>query len=276
MIGAILQARLRSTRLPNKVLLPLPVNNNQTILHHILSRVSRAKSLEQLTVATTTNPEDDVLATFCPYPVFRGDEQNVLSRFYHAALAAKLNVVVRLTGDNPCIDPLCIDQAVTFFLNGRFDYAKTTNLPVGMNIEIISFAALQTSFLESHDLYEQEHVTQFVLRRPNLFNIGHLTLPISPTFQAMRLTVDYPSDYALMNLIYTHFAGNEFTWQELDLFCQQNPWLKEINPNYQKQRFSTTAEELQQACSILQQLELETAVSVLQQHLKPHKTGELP
>ncbi len=258
------------------MLLPLPINGHQTVLQHILARVSRASSLHQLTIATTTNPEDDVLATLYPYQLFRGDEQNVLSRFYHAALAAKLDVVVRLTGDNPCVDPLCIDEAVAFLLNGRFDYVKTTHLPVGMNIEIISFAALQTSFSQSPDPYEQEHVTQFVLRRPNLFKIGYLALPTSPTFQTMRLTLDYPSDYALLNLLYTHFAGNEFTWQQLDHFCQQNPWLKEINPNYQKQRFASPAEELQQAYTILQQMELETAVSILQQHLVANTPQEHP
>lgn len=232
---ALVQARLGSSRLSGKSALPLPlsaIGDAQTILGHVVSRAKRATSLSEVIVATTTQPLDDELANLAERlgaNVFRGDEQDVLSRFAGAlALAGPTAAVVRLTADNPAIDPHFLDQAVAHHLATRADYTHTIGLPLGTNLEVLNPQALRRAHQEAQQPDEREHVTPYLRRHPELFRLETLPLAVPPAVAALRLTVDYASDYALLSLLY-NALGPEFTLADLPELLARYPWLAEVN-----------------------------------------------
>lgn len=268
-IGAIIQARLGSTRLPNKVLLPLPFNSGISILEQVIMRAESSDKLNAILVATSTNPADDLLANFLEQKntvLTRGSEDDVLSRFYEAATLHELDVIIRLTADNPCLDPTIIREAIDQHLLLKNDYTRTTGLPVGMNIEVISFKALKTAFEEATNNHDREHVTSYLYANPEEFKIHYLPYALpDKTFADFRLTVDYPSDYALANLILDHFgSGQMFTVKELYNFWLANKWLEEINKNnFQKRAYANPEDELTDAVKILKFYNFEEAAAIL-------------
>jgi len=237
-ILALIQARLGSSRLPGKSILPLPlaaVGDEQTILGHVVSRARRATSVQHVMVATTTQPLDDPLAALAArlgVGVFRGDEQDVLSRFTGAlAQAGGFRAVVRLTADNPAIDPAFIDAAVAHHLATGADYTYTNGLPLGTNIEVISAQALRHASQAATQPDEREHVTPYLRRHPELFRLETLALAAPPPAAALRLTVDYPSDYALLSLLFSNL-GPDFSLTDpagLPALLARHPWLAAIN-----------------------------------------------
>jgi len=242
---ALIQARLGSSRLPSKSRLPLPlgaVGDAQTILGHVVSRARRAASISNIIVATTEQPLDDeivALAGRLGAGVFRGDEQDVLGRFAGAlAYAGDVPTLVRLTADNPAIDPAFLDAAVAHHLATGADYTHTTGLPLGTNLEVISTAALRRAHAEARQPDEREHVTPYLRRHPELFRLETLALAVPPAVAALRLTIDYPSDYALLSLLFTelgpHFSLTDPA--ELPVLLAQHPWLAAINAGNEQVR----------------------------------------
>jgi spore coat polysaccharide biosynthesis protein SpsF len=235
---ALIQARLGSSRLPGKSLLPLPLaaaGDENTILGHVVNRARRATSIQEVVVATTTQPLDDPLAALAArlgVGVFRGDEQDVLGRFAGALVqAGDFRTVVRLTADNPAIDPAFIDTAVVHHLATKADYTYTNGLPLGTNIEIISSIALQKAHREAQQPDEREHVTPYLRRHPELFRLETLALTVPPAVAGLRLTVDYPSDYALLSLLFNELGPN-FSLTDptgLPALLARHPWLAAIN-----------------------------------------------
>jgi len=232
---ALIQARLGSSRLPGKSMLPLPLSapgDATTILGHVVNRARRATSVQQVLVATTTQPLDDPLAALAArlgVGVFRGDEQDVLGRFAGALeQAGDFQTVVRLTADNPAIDPTFIDAAVAHHHATGADYTYTSGLPLGTNIEVISAPALQRAHREATQPDEREHVTPYLRRHPELFQLETLLLAVPPAVAALRLTVDYPSDYALLSLLFSEL-GKKFSLIDLAGLLARHPWLAAIN-----------------------------------------------
>jgi len=235
---ALIQARLGSSRLPGKSRLPLPlsaVGDAHTILGHVVSRARRATSISKIIVATTKQPIDDELVTLAGRlgtGVFRGDEQDVLGRFAGALHhAGDVPTIVRLTADNPAIDPALLDVAVAHHLATGADYTHTTGLPLGTNFEILSAAALRRAHAEAHQPDEREHVTPYLRRHPELFRLETLALAVPPAVAALRLTVDYPSDYALLSLLFAEL-GSDFSLTDpagLPALLARYPWLGSIN-----------------------------------------------
>ncbi|RZK63056.1 MAG: hypothetical protein EOO59_00830 [Hymenobacter sp.] len=237
-VVALIQARLGSSRLPGKSMLPLPLaatDPAHTILGHVVRRAQRAASVREVVVATTAQPLDDPLAELAAQVgvrVFRGDEQDVLGRFAGAlALAGPAEVVVRLTADNPALDPAFLDQAVAHHLATRANYTHTTGLPLGTNIEVISAQALLRAHHEATQPDEREHVTPYLRRHPELFRLETLPLAVAPAVAALRLTVDYPSDYALLSLLFNALPP-DFSLTDsagLPALLGRHPWLAAIN-----------------------------------------------
>ena len=235
---ALIQARLGSSRLPGKSRLPLPLGaagDAHTILGHVVSRARRATSVSAVMVATTTQPLDDDLAALAERlgtGVFRGHEQDVLSRFAGAlAQAGPAGTVVRLTADNPALDPTFLDAAVTHHLATKADYTYTTGLPLGTNIEVIGAEALRRAHREASQPDEREHVTPYLRRHPELFRLETLALTVPPAVAALRLTVDYPSDYAFLSLLFSAL-GPAFSLTDaarLPALLAHHPWLADIN-----------------------------------------------
>jgi spore coat polysaccharide biosynthesis protein SpsF len=229
---AIVQARMTSTRLPGKVLRPIM---GRPMLSYQLERVGRARKLDQIVVATTTNAEDDPIVAFCTasgVAVARGSEADVLSRYSAAAQAFDAGIVVRLTSDCPLIDPDLIDLAVGQFkqAKGTCDYLSNMlepTYPYGMAVEVMSASALRAAAAEADSPAEREHVTPFMYWRPERFRLQSLTM--KPDLSHHRWTVDTPEDFELVSRVLEALypARPEFHQQDvLDLLGRHPDWVK--------------------------------------------------
>lgn len=230
---AIIQARMGSSRLPGKVLMTV---GGRELLSYMLERVKAAKSVTTALIATTKDPKDDPIVAFCErnkIPYFRGDENDVLDRYYQAALTVNPGTVVRLTSDCPLIDPKIIDQVVETHHALGNDYTANTAPPVGtypdgMDVEVFSFKALERAWKEAKLPSEREHVT-FYLWKTGLFKTSRVDLKES--LSNFRLTVDYPEDLAVVTAVLDalHKKNPLFTMQEVVAFLNANPKIKERN-----------------------------------------------
>ncbi|AYA36685.1 hypothetical protein D3Y59_06220 [Hymenobacter oligotrophus] len=230
-VGALVQARMGSTRLPGKSLMPLPLGSATSVLSHVLARAQAAKQVHAVVVATSALPTDDAIAhaaQACGVAVYRGDEQDVLRRFNEAAQAHQLDVVVRLTGDNPAIDPGYLDRAVAAHLASKADYTLTTGLPLGANFEVLSQQALAAAFAQATAAEEREHVTPYLRRHPELFRLQTLDFGTAAVPATLRLTLDYPSDYALLHLLFSTLPPG-FDLAAVGKLLRLHPWLAHIN-----------------------------------------------
>lgn len=229
MITAIIQARFNSQRLPGKVLLPL---GGKTILENVVERVSKAKKVNQVIVATSVNSSDDKIADLCEsrnLTCFRGDLDDVLSRFYEAAKKFEAKNICRITADCPLIAPELIDQAVEAFEEGKYDYISTgrieSTFPDGLDTEIFTFEALEKAFKEAKLSSEREHVTPYIWKNPDKFNTH--TLNNNEDLSNIRLTVDESEDYELMKKIYEQVK--DLKWQEVVRFLLKNKEYLKLN-----------------------------------------------
>lgn len=233
---AIIQARTGSTRLPGKVLQDI---GGQTMLARVISRVQQAATINQIVVATSTEAGDDPIEEVCnglSVPVFRGNEQDVLDRFYQAATAFHAQAVVRITADCPLIDPGLIDAVVTAFLAAQPDYASNIlerRYPRGLDTEVITMAALSRAWREAKEPYQRVHVTPYFYQNAQLFRL--LSVPNGTDLSHYRWTVDTPDDLEFVRLIYGRFANrNTITWQEVITLLQQEPALSALNQHIQQ------------------------------------------
>lgn len=230
----ILQARMGSTRLPGKVLLSI---EGKTVLEHMLARLASVNGIDCLVVATTINPIDlpivslaDALGVSC----FRGEEEDVLSRFYHAAMEANASCVVRCNADCPLIDPQIVEHVVSTFLTNseRFDYVSnilSPTYPTGMHCEAFSFESLRQAYTCAVDPLEREHVTPYIYRRPNLFRLHNVAL--SCDLSAHRWTLDLLEDFELITKIYKELYKDNplFDMQSIIRLLEKNPDWSNIN-----------------------------------------------
>lgn len=273
-IGAIIQARMSSSRLPNKVLMPLPYGGKDCVLQQVIRRVLKSKFINQVIVATSDHIEDEKISNIAKLenvPCYRGSLDNVLDRFYNAALKFNLDVIVRITSDNPCIDFTILDDVIKSHLELNADYTSTSlnnKFPVGIGCEIINFSALRTSFLNASEKYEKEHVTPFIYKTyPNEFNINSYSC--NQDNSNLRVTLDTPQDYALLCSVYDllYEKNRFFTLNEiLDLF-NKKPWLKIINEDIiQKKVYNTLSEELEEAVYLCDKQDLNKAANFIKNH----------
>jgi spore coat polysaccharide biosynthesis protein SpsF len=200
----IVQARMTSTRLPGKVLLPIA---GRPMLAYQLERLGRARRADRIVVATTTNAADDLIvsaAAECGVSCTRGSEMDVLARFAQAAEELGASAVVRATADCPLIDPAIIDAAIATFYKspGRYDYVSNMlepSYPYGMAVEVFSAEALVAANAEAIEAAEREHVTPFIYWRPERFRLR--SLKMQPNLSSHRWTVDAGEDFELVSRI---------------------------------------------------------------------------
>lgn len=232
---AIIQARMSSTRLPGKV---LKLAAGRTLLERMVERVRKASKVDATWVATTTDPSDDQLVQFCleqDIPVYRGSLQDVLDRYYQLAMREVANAVVRLTGDCPLVDPALIDEVIDAFQREGADFACnrlpppfTRTYPIGLDIEVCTFAALEKAWHNAKEKHQREHVLPYLYETPGKFKVYQLNY--QENLGALRWTVDTPQDLELIRAIYDRFDGrNDFSWLEvLDLY-RREPELFRVN-----------------------------------------------
>lgn len=236
-ITAIVQARMGSTRLPGKVLRSLC---SKAILAHVIDRVRSSQAIDTIVVATTDQPADDAIAALAPalgVTLFRGSEDDVLSRFYYAAVAAKADTIVRVTADCPLFDGVLLRAMIGEFSAGRrrgerLDYLSNTltrTYPRGLDAEIIDFAALQRAQLEATKPFEREHVTPYIYGHPESFALKNFAG--AQDFSHHRWTLDTEADWQLIEAIYaTLYRADRLiaTPEILDLLARQ-PALAALN-----------------------------------------------
>jgi spore coat polysaccharide biosynthesis protein SpsF len=232
---AIIQARMSSTRLPGKV---LKVAEGRTMLDRMVERVRRASQVDEVIVATTTDPSDEPIVELCRklgIDVYRGSLQDVLDRFYQAAVLYHADIIVRLTGDCPLIDPVLIDDVVCALVDQHADFAcnrlpppMARTYPIGLDVEACTFAALERAWKEATEKHEREHVLPYLYAVPGRFKV--VQLDYKEDLGMMRWTLDTPEDLQLLQQVYVRFDGrNDFTWLDVLALFKKEPQLAEIN-----------------------------------------------
>lgn len=255
-IGALIQARMQSSRLPGKIVLPLPFDSKDTLISWPVKRLQQSKFITTIVLATSVNEENDCLrniATENNIFFYAGSENNVLGRFVEAVNIHKLDIIVRITGDNPIIDENLIDELIQLHIKGGFDYSYSVNLPIGMNMEVITASALkEISGRKDLTVTDEEHVTYY-FKRKNEFKLLKHDFELGVN-KDLRLTVDYPADYALLNIVAQMSVKNNLNGIELIKFLEKNcDWIFDINAHFnQKKQYSSLAEELTDSRNILQ------------------------
>ena len=229
-VVAIIQARMSSSRLPGKVLMPLA---NKPVLAHIVERLSYCKMIDKIVVATTNEVSDDLVADYCEYnniDCYRGSLEDVLDRYYQTAKIYHADSIVRITGDCPVIDPVVVDAVITGYLSGKYDsYGLGGEFPDGLDCTVFSFSAIEKAWKEAKLQSEREHVGPYIENNPHLFRNGALEL-----FQGLsqqRWTLDELNDYELLSKIFNELyrLDSPFLTHEILQFIQNNPELLAIN-----------------------------------------------
>ena len=230
-VVAIIQARMASTRLPGKVLKGL---QGETVLARVLARVRRAATISEILVATSDAQGDDVIVAECKRldaRVFRGDENNVLDRYYRAAQFSKAEIVVRITADCPMIDPQITDKTVNEFLKERPDYASNALIrtyPRGLDTEVFSLQTLECAWRDSSEPYQRAHVTPYIYQHPERFKL--LAVQGERGYSDLRWTLDTEEDLEFLRAVYARFGGHDdFGWRDVLGLLEREPGLSLIN-----------------------------------------------
>jgi spore coat polysaccharide biosynthesis protein SpsF (cytidylyltransferase family) len=230
-VVAIIQARMGSTRLPGKVLMPL---SGVPVLEHVIRRVRACTTVNDVVVATSNDATDDVLVDWCSQRevrVFRGSLNDVLDRYYRCAEEYSADAVVRITADCPAVDPMLIDDVVSGFMAGSFDlFYLGGEFPDGLDCAVFSKGVLARAWREATLPSEREHVGPYITNHPELFKIGELI-----KFQGLseyRWTLDEPRDLIFLQEIFSRLnaGGNRiFHTEELLQLLRKEPNLLNIN-----------------------------------------------
>ena len=227
MVGVIIQSRMGSTRLPGKSLRKI---QGQPLLYYSVTRAKLSKYIDELVVATTVKQEDDDIEEWCllnDIQCFRGSEEDVLDRYYQAAIKYGFQIVVRVTADDPFIDPRIIDLLITNILNYDKDYItmrnKTNTWPYGLDVEVFTISALREVWDKATTRPHREHVTMYIKENADVFKI--LEIPLDQDLANIRLTVDYLEDFSraekLLSDLISEF-GVDFRWQEVVKLYRSN------------------------------------------------------
>ncbi len=237
MTSAIIQARLGSTRLPGKVLKEL---NGKPLIEQIINRLRYCKNIDNIILATTTNEVDDKLASWCKennVACFRGDENNVLKRYYDAATQYKSDIIIRITADDPFKDPKVIDSVIDLLNTESLDFAFNNNppsFPEGLDTEVFTYNAIKQAAEAQTTDFEREHVTQYFYHNPQIFKCKNFSY--KENVSHIRLTVDTEQDFELASKIYSKLSSNGemFYLEDVLALIKKEPELLEVNKNVKR------------------------------------------
>ena len=202
-VNAIIQARCGSTRFPEKVFAEI---DGKPLIWHVVDRLRYVETIDEIIVATTTNPKDDNLESWCVkenIKCFRGSEKDVLNRYYQASLAFPCEAVVRITADDPFKEPSVIDKVIRRLIEGNYDLVTNNfppSFPEGLDCEALTISALEKMEKSTNDDFEREHVTQYIYHHPDIFKIGNVSSEIQ--LSSYRWTIDNKEDYDMVKAIY--------------------------------------------------------------------------
>lgn len=227
---AIVQARMGSTRFPNKV---MNLIDGTPMIGLLLERLSRAKRVHEIVLATSDGAKDVPLADFVDtlgYKVYRGSEVDVLDRYYQAAKQSGAEVIVRITGDCPLVDPILVDAVISKLEQSHADYASNVvpaTFPDGLDVEVFTFTALEEAWRNARAQREREHVTPY-LRECGKFKLVNLENATDESRE--RWTVDERDDFTVIEAVFRHFGScRKFGWREILELRQKQPELFAAN-----------------------------------------------
>src|SRR5580658_3467839 len=244
-IVAVIQARMGSTRLPGKVLKPIA---GQPLLWHIVHRLRRSQFIEQIAIATSTNPRDDAIVAFGRehgVPVVRGPEDDVLARFARAAELLDADVIVRVSSDAPFVDAGFIDHLLASLLEQNGDYVLLEDGAVTGHEGVDPFTrrALDKLMMDAHsDPVAREHVTGYFKLHPDFVRIARAPAYPSLARAGGRLTVDTPDDLAFVETLHEHLAAKagEASLADLLLLLEREPQLRAMNAHVKQKAIAAT------------------------------------
>lgn len=234
-IVGIVQGRMNSSRLPGKILKPI---GGKPMLARVVERARQASLVDDVAFATTTDPSDDAVESYCRkqgIPVYRGSLLDVLDRFYQAARMMRADAVVRFTADCPLLDPGLVDQTIRLFLDTGADFAANRlpppfrrTYPIGLDTEVCTFAALEQAWKEATARHDREHVLPYLYELEGRFKVKILNYP--QDYGSQRWTVDTPEDLELVRRIFRRMRGRPgFTWLDVIALLEKEPQLARIN-----------------------------------------------
>lgn len=240
---AIIQARMGSSRLPKKVLMEV---QGKPLLGWMLDRLSTCAVLDEIIVATTTEPEDDAISNYVinmGVRLYRGSVTDVLDRYYKAAQGTMSDAIVRLTADCPLVDPQIIENMIHDYAVSRVDFLSNSEplpstWPDGMDVSIFSYKSLVTAWKNAIKPSEREHVTFYFWNNPNIFSCKRVECP--QDWSDYRITVDYPEDLFVIESIIDHFHEKDAkSIQRLSItaiveYLNNNPQIRKINSKYSR------------------------------------------
>ena len=239
-VVAIIQARMGSSRLPGKVMRQV---QGKPLLEYQLERIGKARLINKIVVATTTKETEKPIVDLCErlsVAIFRGPEDDVLTRYFDAATEQQAEIVVRLTADCPLIDPHTIDQALVKYLTDvrEYDYVSNTlkrTYPRGFDVEVFSMKALEQAFREAKEATYREHVTPYIYHHPDKFKLASFLNPID--LSSLRLTVDTEDDLELITRLLEHlYEKEDFTMEDIIKSLQDKPEWASINSHIEQKK----------------------------------------
>jgi len=234
-VGIIIQARIGSQRLPGKVLKNI---DGKTILEILIKRIQACDL--PIIVATTVNKKDDILVeklNALNIQFFRGNEEDVLSRFYECALENKFETIIRLTADNPFVDAKLIKKVTSGFIseNNENLYMSTGMYPIGIAVEIFSFRSLADAFFNATNPKEREHVTPFIINKKDIVK---RQINYKSDKEHYRLSIDTIEDFKLVEELIGHYNAENLTIDELIKVLDEHPELVQINSNVHQKKWN--------------------------------------
>ena len=233
-----IQARMSSSRLPGKVLMPLA---RAPLLQRMIERVQSARVEAEIVVLTSTEREDGVIKELCrqiQVECFAGHLTDLLDRHYQAAREYGADVIAKIPSDCPMIDPAIIEQVFDRFNQGPFDYVSNlhpASHPDGNDVEVFTFKTLEEAWLEARQDFEREHTTPFIWERPERYQIGNVRYQSGDYSMSHRWTIDYPEDYDFISSVYERLWRPErpiFSMEDVLMLLHEHPEIATINKQY--------------------------------------------
>lgn len=236
----IVQARMSSSRLPGKVLMPVL---GKSLLARMIERLRMIRHHATLVIATSQESSDDAVeyeARELMVPCYRGHLENLLDRHYQAARLFNADIVLKIPSDCPLIDPRIIDEVLTYFFANRTKYDFVSNLhpatwPDGNDVEIMTMDCLTRAWKAATRPLELEHTTPYIWENPHLFNIGNVTWNSGLDYSmSHRFTIDYPEDYVFVERVYQELyrMRDDFSCDDIIELLTLKPEIYQINSYY--------------------------------------------
>ena len=236
----VVQARMSSTRLPGKVLLPIL---GKSLLARMIERLQMIRHEAAIVVATSDHEQDDIIQTEAGaigVPCFRGSLDNCLDRHYQAGLKYGADVVIKIPSDCPLIDPRIIDEVLDYYFAHEGEYDFVNNLhpatwPDGNDVEIMTMPCIQKAWKEASRKLELEHTTPYIWENPDKFRIVNISWSVGKDYSmSHRFTIDYPEDYQFIKCVFEHLYPQkaDFSCDDILNLLENKPEIYQINSGY--------------------------------------------